>query len=1185
MAVKLKTKITVASRTPAVSPGDMRCEGLYCLSPFGHDRPVAGFDEFLQTLEDFEHLKGARFEQATKWWLEHDPVWSSQLKKVWLWSDWPDRSTRDIGIDLVAKAHDGSTWAFQCKAESPERPLTKARVDSFLATSSSPRFSKRALITTCKSLSANLQSVLADQSKSVVVVDWGALDGSDVDWRQWQKQTVSPPRPRPVRPYRHQEAAIQDLAAHLRRQPRVQLRMACGTGKTLVGIRLAQLRKEQLVVVAVPGLVLLGQWIRDWIANAEAPIEWIAVCSDESVGPDRQDFSTTFQSGLPVTTRSADIAAFVRRRGTKVVFTTYQSAAQVGKALRSANRRADLVISDEAHRLAGAGTHPGRDILDDSKFPARRRIFMTATPRVFTANARSTASESGVSLDSMDDLAVFGPIAHDYPLSKAIRDRRLNDYRLVIVGVDSQSVRQKIGARRLVKVRGKTLDAEALGTYVAIEKAVHRFNLKRLISFHSRVTRASDFCDTYPKVRQWLPTGSRSSGVLKLKAISGAMSFGLRRSLLQELRSLDLADRMIISNARCLTEGVDVPSLDGVVFVDPRFSQVDIVQAVGRAIRKSRDGNDVGTIIVPIFVDPKGDVEEAISQSDFARVASVINALRAHDETLGEELDRLRLEMGRRGKPGKLPEKIVWDLPQSVDRKFAQGVSLLVLERTSSTWSFQYGQLLKFVDKFGHAQVPQTFGRGEVGWRGLGTWVSAQRSKYRSKRLTPAECESLESLPGWSWSPKAEAWDIGFAETQSAVRELGSIQSVPRNHKSESDYRVGQWIQVQRSTAGRRTLTRAQTRRLESLPGWSWDPREDQWERGYAAAKKWLRANESLPPQDLEVDASGQRLSNWFKVNLKAYRDPESTLSAARRERLAALPHWRLLADPYLRRVPKHLRRVPKTWKGVQFEDVRQRFGGKTPGSPVEMHALADFLDSLEAFYEELGHLDVPTREGSRGKSRPFQYRGFALGQKVNKYRSEYSAGTLDDWKIEAIEAVGPWMWDARDAAWERGFRALEEYTERNGHAQVPQTLEWNGFTLGSWVARQRRTKARLKLNRDRQQRLRSLPGWTWDASGTRVLDKRNANWEQKYSLLEAFCSREGHALVPSGHVEDGVALGRWVSYLRGAKRGKPKGAKRPSLEEQRRLESLPGWSWDPRPQGSGAHSTNHRSPRTRSKT
>ncbi len=1116
---------------------------------------MVGFEDFVSELGDFGAFKGTRFEEAAYWWLENDPIWSSQLKKVWLWRDWPGRSTRDIGIDLVGLAHDGTTWAIQCKAENPDRALVKSKVDSFLATSSSSRFGHRLLITTCKSLSANLRAMLIDQAKPVVVVDWGALQAADVDWRKWREPKRTS-KPHPARLFRHQEAAVKATLAHLKRARRAQLRMACGSGKTRVAIEVALKRGDRLVVVAVPGLTLLGQWVREWSVTTTTPFRWIAVCSDDSVGGDVNDSFATYQQGIPTTTSSPAIAAFLKGRGPKVVFTTYQSASQVGRALRSVNKQADLLIADEAHRIAGQAAGSGGVVLDDKYVPARRRLFMTATPRVFTSSARTRASELGIRLESMDDQDSFGVIAFDYPLSKAIRDGRLNDYRVVIVGVDSGEVRRDIGKRRLVRAGKRTTDAASLATYVAIEKAIRRFKLRRLITFHSRVTRAAEFRDVYPQVREWLPRGMRASGTLRISVISGDMSVGIRRATLQELDSLDLADRMVVSNARCLTEGIDVPSLDGVVFVDPRFSQVDIVQAVGRAIRKSRNGNEIGTVVVPIFIGAGEDASTAIATSDFARVAAVINALRAHDATLGEQLDALRLDLGRRGGLGKLPGKIVWDLPKSVGRGFARSLSVQVLERTSSNWDFQFGQLLRFVDHFGHAQVPQAFGRNDGHWRGLGSWVTLQRSQYRSRLLRDEQIRLLEDLPGWSWAPKSEAWEVGLAEARAAIEVYGSIDLVPRAFRSESGYRVGQWIQVQRSTAGSQRLTQQQRESLEGLAGWSWDPRQEQWQRGYEAAKAWLKTNSIMPPADLKIHGGREKLRNWLKVNLKAYNHPRSPIDKERRERLELLPNWDLLANPYLRPSRKPSRHRSS------YEDVRSRFGPEASGKPVEMHALADFLDALSDYFEEYGNLDIPTNEGQRGSGRSYVYRGFPLGQRVNKYRTEYAAGTLSEWKIEAIEASGPWVWNVREAAWESGFHALETFVARYGHSNVPQDFKLGDYALGSWVARQRRTHARSDLSRERQRRLEKLPGWVWNASQARNLSKRQEKWERNFALLKRFAEREGHARVPAGHLEEGVPLGRWVAYLRAANRGAIVGAKRPAKDERRRLEALPGWSW-----------------------
>jgi predicted helicase len=225
------------------------------------------------------------------------------------------------------------------------------------------------------------------------------------------------------------------------------------------------------------------------------------------------------------------------------------------------------------------------------------------------------------------------------------------------------------------------------------------------------------------------------------------MSSGERDRRLNELRAIGRGERGLLSNARCLAEGVDVPTLDGVAFIEPRRSQLDIVQVVGRAIRKA-DDKTIGTIVIPVFVDESSDPEKALDASSFDRVWQVLKALRAHDDVLAEELDELRRELGRRHTNVRRPSKIKFDLPLTVGERFAQAFDARLVTETTAAWEFWFGLLQRFVDREGHARVPQN--HLEAGYA-LGQWCKVQRRFQAAGRLAEERAARLASLTGWVW--------------------------------------------------------------------------------------------------------------------------------------------------------------------------------------------------------------------------------------------------------------------------------------------------------------------------------------------------------------------------------------------------------------------------------------------------
>ena len=272
---------------------------------------------------------------------------------------------------------------------------------------------------------------------------------------------------------------------------------------------------------------------------------------------------------------------------------------------------------------------------------------MTATPRYFTGRVLRAAQEADFEVASMDDEAKFGTVFHRLRFGEAIKRDLLTDYQVAIVGVDDATYGEWAEKGTLVTLDGKKItDARTLAGQIGLAKAMRKYDLHRTISFHSRVNRAREFAASMPDVIAWMPARQRPKGELWSSHASGEMSAGERHVLLQHLSRLDDGERGLLANARCLAEGVDVPTLDGVAFIDPRRSEVDIVQAVGRAIRKSED-KTVGTIVIPVFIDTDADPEAALRSSVFKPVWDVIRALRAHDDELGAQLDELRREMGK----------------------------------------------------------------------------------------------------------------------------------------------------------------------------------------------------------------------------------------------------------------------------------------------------------------------------------------------------------------------------------------------------------------------------------------------------------------------------------------------------------------------------------------------------------
>ncbi len=655
---------------------------------------------------------GGDFEWLCRWFLENAPRYRGQFDKVWLWKDWPDRWGTDAGIDIVALTRTGELWAIQSKADHPDRAIPKREIDSFLSESSRPEFAYRLLMATTDDIGATARRTLHAQEKPVGLVLRGHFLTEELEWPVQIRGTVAPlPRWKP-RP--HQTTAIQAVVNGFQDHDRGRLIMACGTGKTLTALWMAERLQSSLTLVLVPSLSLVQQNLAEWGRHSAEDFDTLVVCSDDSVVQSKADtaIQSTADLGVKVTTDPAEIEHFLgqRRKCSAVVFSTYQSSERIAAAQAGKRKPFDLVICDEAHRLAGHAEGLFATVLDDRKIKARKRLFMTATPRYFKEHVKRRAAELEFELVSMDDEHVFGPEFHVLAFHEAISavPRLLTDYQVVVIGVTDREAKAWAEQARLVRTAdGLSTDARTLAAQIGLAKAMKKYDLRRLITFHSSVAKAARFVDatlrdSLPGVIPHLTRSARPSGKLWTKHISGHTPAGQRATLLKALGNLSEDTRGVLSNCACLGEGVDVPVLDGVAFIDPKRSMVDIIQAVGRVIRKA-EGKQIGTIVIPVFIDEAEDADHVLSQSAFEPVWQVLKALRAHDRRLADELDQLRLSLGRRSKSSgriSLPDNIYLDVPRLLLQDFEQAFYVRAVEQTTDKPLLTIEQILVWTDEY-----------------------------------------------------------------------------------------------------------------------------------------------------------------------------------------------------------------------------------------------------------------------------------------------------------------------------------------------------------------------------------------------------------------------------------------------------------------------------------------------------
>jgi len=913
----------------------------------------------LETLDADPLRRGKQFESICKWFLANDPIYRRELRRVWLWDEWPEHKGQDIGIDLVAEDARGRLWAIQAKAYDPSYSVTKRDVDSFLSESARPEISFRLLIATTNRIGHNASRTIHGQEKPASKLMLADLERAQVEWPT-SIHDLRPQAPQPKTPRSHQSEAIHAVVNGFDVHDRGQLIMACGTGKTLTSLFITAALHAQRVLVLVPSLSLLAQSLREWTAN-DPDFVYLPVCSDVSVSDSDAAISWTSDLGFPVTTDPGEIAAFLRLQGSRqVVFATYQSSPRIADAYKESSVPAfDIIIADEAHRCAGPASSDFATVLDEDAILASRRLFMTATPRYFTGRVVRLAKEADFEVASMDDATRFGPVFHRLSFGEAIKRDLLSDYQVAVIGVDDATYYDWATNGRFVTLDGKDVtDARTLAGQIGLAKSIRKYHLRRMISFHSRIRRARDFASSLPEIVAWMPPEQRPVGKPWSTYVSGEMSAQDRRLRLNQLRSLDDEDWGLLANAQCLSEGVDVPTLDGVAFIDPRRSEVDIIQAVGRAIRKAPD-KQVGTIVVPVFVGSQDDPEAVLDDSAFKPVWDVIKALRAHDAELAIQLDELRRSLGKGSTKVTLPKKIHLDLPVAITGDFANAFEVRLVERTSSSWEFWFGALQQFIERHGNA-LPNRTSTGLETYP-LGQWVNHQRTAYANGTLSSDKADRLDALTGWAWDAHSHRWEEGYKHLEAFTQEFHNPRPGHR-YVAPDGYRLGQWVMVQRVEYVRGRQTPDRIARLESIDGWTWDAVEYAWNEGYEHLQTFVGGFGHARPSRTYIAPDGFRLGQW----VNSYARPlhkKGRISAERVAQLDDLPGW--------------------AWDAfaVKWEEAFAR---------------------LTAFIAREGHSSVP---------HSYKEDGFNLGSWVNTQRSKHSKGKLDPEQAKRLDALQGWTW------------------------------------------------------------------------------------------------------------------------------------------------------------------------------
>lgn len=796
----------------------------------------------------------------------------------------------------------------------------------------------------------------------------------------------------------HQEEALACCLNDFSGHDRLQVHMACGTGKTRLGQAVAQALGTTVTLLLFPSLPLIAQTLESWIEEGQIRTQDIlCVCSDPSVAEQEDDDHISYVP-ITVSTDPGEVREFfrLRARGQETfIFCTYHSLPSLAQGLPDW-LQIDLCIFDEAHRVVGSveknfsfglSNHPTLNI--------QKRLFMTATPRLLL----SADDESTDQYISMSDETVFGPVSYRLSLQEAIERGIICDYQ-VIVSLQDDTI--------LEGEDPSSGEKELVFKAASLLQTMEKVGARKAFTFHRRISLSHRFSQVLGQV-----AGHRD---VELNAwhVDGKMTEGERHAILKSFSETNVG---VVSCARCLSEGTNVPVTDLVAYMDARSSETDIIQTLGRALRKA-PGKLMGYVLIPLRLVPGLSAEEILASSSMRHIWRVLGSIAELDDRFVRQLQQIRRDLPEAqwsSAPVQLLEKVSIQASEKVTEEVYQSLRFHLVDRLTSPWETSFGELVRYKHTHGNVNVSKRY-QSPNGIR-LGAWCASQRVLAKANILDPERRKELESI-GFDFNPFQSTWDEFLAELKLYQETQGDTQ-VPQGYVTPDGIRLGDWCAEQRKAYRSGKLSTQREGSLREL-GFSFDPLADSWNQNYQQLKALYVAYGSLDMATLSA-AESRTLVKWLENQRKRCADPE------KRKLLEAIG-------------VAFTSKTDQAWDDA-FEKLRHHLKANRGDHP---------------------NLGFKTEDG------------FALGTWVSNQRQAFAKGKLSESRVARLVAIG-FVFNVEEAAFEKGMAELALYRELYGHCEVPKSyVAASGYRLGNWCANLR-AKGAARLDASRVDRLRTI--------------------------------------------------------------------------------------------------------------
>ena len=1106
---------------------------------------------------------GKLFEYFTKLCFLHDTEFSEEYncKDIYLYDEIPTDLRQRLnlplvehGIDLLIVDHDEQIIAVQCKFKNDETVKLNWNADklgNFFG------FARNANLHCIFSNSSDITQVAQNLTDNFKFFSYSHLQNiSAATFEKMRTALIGEPikEINKKKPHYYQKKAIVAVVSHFNNNnERGQLILPCGAGKTLVALWIKERLQAKNTLVLVPSLALLRQIKASWNEAYNTKFIRLNVCSEKDIDSDIDNdiaITHTYEIIGNVTSDKIDVANFLQRPDNKVVFSTYQSLQVVVDALQLIpDFHFDLIIADEAHKTAGFEDQNKFTLVHNKdKVRGLKRLYMTATPRIASDELVAVAkkTERIKFLKDMSNPKEFGKEAYRMTFGTAIDKKILVKYKIIAVGVSDYDLKTYIEKNiQLSKSESITEYAHNYALNIVMEK----YKAFHALTFHSRIHLAESFTKRHNRL---IPNVISAS-------ISGKQTTSEREII---LKAFEKADKAVVSNAKCLTEGVDVPVIDVVYYSDPRNSKIDIVQSAGRALRKSKHGNkEWGFIVVPIFHKDRETVEEAIEKSDYKNLITVIRSLCDQDERLVTEITELAYNKDRKKSNGTF--ELTFSDEQTdtiiqfeqIKEKLKNSLFNQVIETLKDSWEIHYKEVEEYFNLHGHCNLKARY-KTKDGF-GLGTWCVSQRVNYNKGLLADTEIKKLQKI-NFDFDPDRTLFENDFKKLLQ-YKEINGHVNVPTVGTN-----LGRRVNRLRLYYRKGILSPEKIERLISIgfqftfnDNKSWDERFEDlklyyknnntknvlsnidlslyfWEKRLRASKNKLTQIQIQKLTEIQFDWEFEiNRETWdekYKI-LKSYFDLNNTSRVPSTD-----PLYKKLRHFIHNNNSKYRESKLDVEKLKLLNDIKFDFLGNTENELKEL----DWNKNYEVFkrlFLETGNLNL---EKSSENDNLLKW---AKKQRRQKVKQVLSAE-----KITLLNEIGfPWVgWVSANKSnkkfkisneekWNMNYEKLKNHFEINNTCLLPFETEYN--PLRSWIVIQRKNYKRGKLSETQFELLNNINfPWNVKRGAVRKTPKvikisNEEEWNKMYQNLVEFTSNAKTFKIPT--TSDFNALRSWCMVQR----------------------------------------------------